>query len=126
MDWYDATGALMDDEDWNSPENRTLQYLAASTPDKEEFNRVLLIVHGVEDDVQVALPVAPGVEAYQLLWDSATEVPIAADGEELAPGSTQMVGGTSMQLYRANGPRVDSPAGTTAATTPEATTEATA
>ena len=107
MDWYDATGALMDDEDWNSPENRTLQYLAASTPDKEEFNRVLLVVHGVEDDVEVSLPVAPGVESYQLLWDSATEVPILEDGVELAPGSTRLVGGTSMQLYRANGPRVE-------------------
>ncbi|MBO1740564.1 glycogen debranching protein GlgX [Leifsonia sp. TF02-11] len=114
MDWYDATGALMDDEDWNSPENRTLQYLAASTPDKEEFNRVLLIVHGVEDDVEVSLPVAPGVTSYQLLWDSATEVPIAEDGIELEPGAIRTVGGTSMQLYRANGPRVEAPAGTTA------------
>jgi glycogen operon protein len=107
MDWYDATGQRMDDEDWNSPENRTLQYLAASTPDKEEFNRVLLIVHGVEDDVEVSLPVAPGVTSYQLLWDSATEVPIPEDATELAPGTRRLVGGTSMQLYRANGPRVE-------------------
>ncbi|WP_426520818.1 glycogen debranching protein GlgX [Diaminobutyricibacter sp. McL0618] len=106
MDWFDATGELMDDEDWNSPENRTLQYLAASTPDKEEFNRILLIVHGVEDDVTVSLPVAPGVESYNLLWDSATEVPIEEDPTELAPGSARLVGGTSMQLFRANGPRV--------------------
>ena len=118
MDWYDASGALMDDEDWNSPENRTLQYLAASTPDKEEFNRVLLIVHGVEDDVEVSLPAAPGVTSYQLLWDSATEVPIEEDGAELPPGSTRLIGGTSMQLYRANGPRVEpGAAGTDAAGT---------
>ncbi|SEI09138.1 MULTISPECIES: glycogen debranching protein GlgX [unclassified Leifsonia] len=107
MDWYDATGQRMDDEDWNSPENRTLQYLAASTPDKEEFNRVLLIVHGVEDDVEVSLPVAPGVTGYRLLWDSATEVPIPEDATEVAPGATRLVGGTSMQLYRAHGPRVE-------------------
>ncbi|MEN0084295.1 MAG: glycogen debranching protein GlgX [Leifsonia sp.] len=105
MDWYDATGQRMDDDDWNSPENRTLQYLAASTPDKEEFNRILLIVHGVEDDVEVSLPRAPGVTSYQLLWDSATEVPILEDETELPPGTTRLVGGTSMQLYRANGPR---------------------
>ncbi len=109
MDWYDATGSRMDDEDWNSPENRTLQYLVASTPDREEFNRVLLIVHGVEDDVEVSLPVAPGVESYQLLWDSATEVPIAEDPTLLLPGSTRLVGGASMQLFRANGPRVTEP-----------------
>ncbi len=106
MDWYDATGSRMDDEDWNSPENRTLQYLAASTPDKEEFNRILLIVHGVEDDVEVSLPEAPGVTSYQLLWDSATEVPVEEDPEELLPGTRRLVGATSMQLYRANGPRV--------------------
>jgi glycogen operon protein len=106
MDWYDASGERMDDEDWNSPENRTLQYLVASTPDKEEFNRVLLIVHGVEDDVEVSLPVAPGVTSYQLLWDSATELPIPEDPTGLAPGTKRLVGGTSMQLYRANGPRV--------------------
>lgn len=110
MDWFDASGSGMDDEDWNSPENRTLQYLVASTPDTEEFNRVLLIVHGVEDDVEVSLPVAPGVESYQLLWDSATEVPIAEDPTLLAPGSKRLVGGTSMQLFRANGPRVGGPA----------------
>ncbi|MFF1572867.1 glycogen debranching protein GlgX [Leifsonia sp. NPDC058292] len=109
MDWYDAGGNRMDDEDWNSPENRTLQYLAASTPDREEFNRVLLIVHGVEDDVEVSLPTAPGVTSYALLWDSSTELPIAEDESEFAPGSTRLVGGTSMQLYRANGPRVEAP-----------------
>ena len=30
------------------PAHRTLQYLAASTPEHEEFNRILLIVHGLE------------------------------------------------------------------------------
>lgn len=107
MDWFDASGALMDDEDWNSPENRTLQYLAASTPDKEEFNRILLIVHGVEDDVEVSLPVAPGVDAYRLLWDSATEVPIDEQHGTLAPGATRLVGGASMQLFLAIGPRLE-------------------
>jgi glycogen operon protein len=107
MDWFDASGELMDDDDWNSPGNRTLQYLAASTPDREEFNRILLIVHGVEDDVTVCLPVAPGVNSYTLLWDSATELPIEEEPENVAPGTKRLVGGTSMQLYRADGPRVE-------------------
>jgi len=106
MDWYDAGGNRMDDEDWNSPENRTLQYLAASTPDREEFNRILLIVHGVEDDVEVSLPAAPGVTSYVLLWDSATELPIEEGQTEFPPGAARLVGGTSMQLYRANGPQI--------------------
>ncbi|AGW41168.1 glycogen debranching protein [Leifsonia xyli subsp. cynodontis DSM 46306] len=107
MDWYDAGGALMDDSDWNSPENRTLQYLAASTPDTEEFNRILLVVHGVEDEVEVSLPVVPGVTSYRLLWDSATDVPVEEDGTEFALGAKRLVEGASMQLYRANGPRVE-------------------
>jgi glycogen operon protein len=103
MDWYDQSGQIMDDEDWNSPENRTLQYLAASTPDREAFNRVLLIVHGVEDDVTVTLPEHPGVTGYNLLWDSATDVPIEEDTAEYVPGTPRIVTATSMQLYRANG-----------------------
>jgi glycogen operon protein len=63
-------------------------------------------VHGVEDDVEVSLPAAPGVTSYNLLWDSSTEVPIEEDTTDLAPGSKRLVGGTSMQLFRANGPRV--------------------
>jgi glycogen operon protein len=106
MDWYDATGAIMDDEDWNSPENRTLQYLSASTPDQEEFNRILLIVHGVEDDITVTLPTHPGVSGYRLLWDSAFAVPIAEETSETLPGATRNISGTSMQLYRASGASV--------------------
>ncbi|KQV07737.1 glycogen debranching protein GlgX [Leifsonia sp. Root112D2] len=103
MNWFDGGGNLMDDEDWNSPENRTLQYLVASTPEHEASNQVLLIVHGVEDDVTVSLPVHEGVQSYTLLWDSTTEVPIDEDATPCEPGASRSVAGTSMQLYRANG-----------------------
>jgi glycogen debranching enzyme len=106
MDWYDASGQIMNDTDWSSPENRTLQYLTASTPDQEAFNRVLLVVHGVEDDITVTLPIRDHVTGYQLLWDSAADVPMDEDPTEYAPGSTRAVTATSMQLYRANGPQV--------------------
>jgi glycogen operon protein len=110
MDWYDASGQIMSDEDWTSPENRTLQYLTASTPDREAFNRVLLVVHGVEDDVEVTLPVREHVTGYQLLWDSAHEIPMEEDPTEYSPGAVRAVTGTSMQLYRALGPHVVEPA----------------
>ena len=102
MDWYDASGNLMNDEDWNSPRNRTLQYLATSTPDKENLNCVLLIVHGVEIDIDVTLPIGNGVVSYQLLWDSASDSPMNREGEVVLPGDLQRVSGTSLQLYRAN------------------------
>ncbi len=101
MDWYNKQGLSMSEADWDSPGERTLQYLAASTPEFEEFNRILLIVHGLEDDVTVTLPEHEGVTSYSLLWDSADE-----DGTESmvehGPGSELTVAGTSMQLFRAH------------------------
>ena len=75
MDWYNKEGLSMSEEDWGSPAERTLQYLAASTPEYEEFNRILLIVHGLEEDITVTLPEHEGVTSYTLLWDSAVTDP---------------------------------------------------
>jgi glycogen operon protein len=101
MDWYNKQGLSMSDKDWDSPEERTLQYLAASTPEFEEFNRILLIVHGLEDDVTVTLPEHEGVTSYTLLWDSAN-VDATEAMEEHGPGSELTVAGASMQLFRAH------------------------
>ncbi|MBU1588167.1 MAG: hypothetical protein KKH51_09515 [Actinobacteria bacterium] len=101
MDWYNKQGLSMEPKDWDSPEERTLQYLAASTPEFEEFNRILLIVHGLEDDVTVTLPEHEGVTSYTLLWDSAVE-DATESMEEHGPGSELVVAGASMQLFRAH------------------------
>jgi len=101
MDWYNKQGISMSEEDWDSPAERTLQYLAASTPEFEGFNRILLIVHGLEDDVTITLPVHDGVGSYTLLWDSASE-DATESLAEYAPGSELAVAGTSMQLFRAH------------------------
>jgi glycogen operon protein len=102
LDWYDAGGGTMAEEDWDSPENRTLQYLAASTPEFEEFNRILLVVHGLETPTTVTLPSHEGVACYTLLWDSASETVAPADGEFL-PGHSVTMEPTSMKLFRAHG-----------------------
>lgn len=104
MDWYNKQGQSMSLEDWDSPAERTLQYLAASTPEFEDFNRILLIVHGLEDDVDVILPAHDGVAGYSLLWDSALEEHVDPDVDYL-PGSTRRVSGASMQLFRAHDAR---------------------
>jgi len=101
MDWYNKQGLSMSEEDWDSPAERTLQYLAASTPEFEDFNRILLIVHGLEDDVCVTLPEHEGVTSYTLLWDSADEDGTESMAEH-APGTALTVAGTSMQLFRAH------------------------
>lgn len=101
MDWYDASGATMSDEDWTSPRHRTLQYVAASTPETEEFNRILLIVHGVETEVRVTLPQHNGVVRYRSLWSSAEDDVTGDDGAVFAPGDVVDVCATSMWLFRA-------------------------
>ncbi|GAA3595353.1 glycogen debranching protein GlgX [Klugiella xanthotipulae] len=103
MEWFDGSGNRMPESDWNSPLNRTLQYVATSTPEFEEFNRILCIVHALEDDTIVTLPRFDGVTSYELLWDSADEAPRPNPESygQFAPGTTLRIPGTSMQLYRA-------------------------
>ena len=85
-------------DDWQSPENRTLQYLVASTPEFEDFNRILLIVHGLETETTVTLPQHEGVGSYGLVWDSADEAP-SPDAVDHEPGSQVTLAPTSMQLF---------------------------
>ncbi len=101
MDWYNKDGETMGIEDWDSPEERTLQYLAASTPEFEEFNRILLVVHGLETDVTVTLPAHEGVERYTLLWDSGHDDISGVQGLH-RPGETLAMAPTSMLLFRAD------------------------
>jgi glycogen operon protein len=101
MDWYNKDGITMSEADWDSPGERTLQYLAASTPEFEEFNRILLIVHGLEEDVTVTLPDHEGVAGYSLLWDSALAEHVEPVVDHL-PGSPLTVAGASIQLFRAH------------------------
>jgi len=99
MDWFNKEGLTMSITDWDSPTERTLQYLAASTPEFEEFNRILLIVHGLEDEETVCLPEHTGVDSYELLWNSADDSAVA---ETHAPGTELMMAPASMQLFRAH------------------------
>lgn len=108
MDWFNADGDTMDADDWNSPAERTLQYLAASTPETEAPNRILLVVHARETEAEVALPVAAGVTGYELLWDSAEESPAGLRGDagsapRFGPGERMTIAGPSMRLFRAEG-----------------------
>ena len=101
MDWYNKQGLSMSLDDWDSPTERTLQYLAASTPEVEEFNRILLVVHGLETDVTVTLPEHEGVAGYTLLWDSSHD-DISEIEPEHVPGEELAVGPTSILLFRAH------------------------
>ena len=77
----------------------TLQYLAAATHEVDGFNRILLIVHGLEAEETVVLPAHAGVNSYTLLFDSAFDW---IEQSEHAPGSTVTMSPTSMKLFRAH------------------------
>ena len=100
MEWYDQTGSTMSIDKWTDPSHRTLQYVAASTPEHEAFNRILLMVHGNERPVEVTLPEIEGVTSFMSLWSSEDETP-DADAEEFLPGDVVPLAGTSMRLFRA-------------------------
>ncbi|MDW4572817.1 glycogen debranching protein GlgX [Microbacterium sp. M3] len=99
MEWYDEHGETMSIERWTDPAHRTLQYVASSTPEFEQLNRVLLMVHGTERPTEVTLPEIDGVARFVSLWCSADETP-AVSGAAYAPGGTVPLAGTSMHLFR--------------------------
>jgi glycogen operon protein len=103
MDWYDESGETMSIERWTNPSHRTLQYVATSTPDSEEVNRILLIIHGDESAREVVLPRVDGVTRFVSLWSSADEQP-ATDELAFCPGDIVLMPGTSMRLFRAEHP----------------------
>ncbi|MEU1970608.1 glycogen debranching protein GlgX [Microbacterium sp. NPDC019599] len=100
MDWYDEHGETMSGERWTNPSHRTIQYVATSTPELEQHNRTLLMVHGIERPIAVTLPQIDGVERYVSLWSSADETP-RHDERAFAPGDVVPLVGTSMHLFRA-------------------------
>jgi glycogen operon protein len=90
----------MEQAQWADPGNRTLQYVAASTPDTEAANRILLIVHGTESPIDVRLPEElEDATRFVSLWSSADERP-ATESETFAPGDILPIPGTSMRLFR--------------------------
>jgi glycogen debranching enzyme len=100
VDWYNTQGETMENEDWEDPHNRTLQYVAASTPENEDFNRILMIIHGTEQPTSVVVPKHPGVQFYEPLWFSPHHTPREVPGV-LRPGETFKLTGTSILLFNA-------------------------
>jgi glycogen operon protein len=97
MSWHSASGDEMRPDEWNDPGVRTLQYLAASTPEHEAPNTVLVVVHGAETAVPVTLPRHDGVTAYEALWSSDDRsLPQAS-----APGDDLLVSGPTVVVFRA-------------------------
>lgn len=100
MEWYDENGETMSENRWSDPSHRTLQYLATSISADDTQNRILLMVHGNESDIDVTFPDVDGVQRYVSLWCSADEVP-SDTRTEFAPGEIMSLTATSMHLFLA-------------------------
>ena len=100
LKWYNDSGEIMTEADWTSQECRTLARYSEKTLGTDGKNALLLVIHGSETQTKVTLPSVDGVSKYRELWNSAHEVPQPST-DEIAPGSTVEISGTSMVLYSA-------------------------
>ena len=104
--WFGASGHELNGE-WSDPSVTTLQMLINGA--WIGSRSVLVVLHGGLDEIEVVLPDVPGLESYQLLWDSTWEVPtegVGVDGQPLTglAAGPVTVGPTSIQLYAVNDP----------------------
>ena len=97
--WYNSAGEIMSEDDWHNQECRTIARYSQRN-NGQDSNAVLLIIHGSEASVEATLPSPDGVIEYELLWNSAFESP-EQETISLPAGSTIVLSGTSMQLFRA-------------------------
>jgi glycogen operon protein len=95
VDWYAQDGTLMTFDNWTDSTERTLQYLAGTPAVEADRNRVLVLIHGLENSVEVTLPKRTDVTEYEILWDSAhastPEPRVYSPGEVIAIGPTTMM-----------------------------------
>jgi len=98
MLWFSVRGDEMTIDDWHNSERRTLQRLAYHLMDDGSKQGIHLVINGTEVVKNVTLPRAKDIEEYELLWDSALELP-PKRSIILKAGATLRMVETSMQLF---------------------------
>ena len=84
-------------DNWTDSTERTLPYLAGTPALEAERNRVLVLIHGLENSVEVALPKRTDVSEYEILWDSAhAQIP---ESRIYAPGEVVAIGPTTVMIF---------------------------
>lgn len=97
--WYNSDGEIMSEENWHDQECRTIQRLTKHKADKAT-EALVLVIHGSETAKAVTLPEHDDVVGYELIWNSALELP-PTELEKFAPLDEVTLSGTSIQLFRA-------------------------
>jgi len=98
MIWFSVRGDEMTIEDWHNSERRTIQRLTYHRMNDGSKQGVLLTINGTEAVKNVTLPRPNGVRGFELLWDSALELP-PRPGLTMAAGAKLRMVETSMQLF---------------------------
>ena len=98
MLWFSVRGDEMSIEDWHNSERRTLQRLAYHHMNDGSKEGIHLVVNGTEAVKNVTLPKVKGIKEYELLWDSALELP-PKRSIVLQAGSKLRMVETSIQLF---------------------------
>jgi glycogen operon protein len=101
MLWFSLRGDEMTLDDWNNPERRTLQRLTRTRLEGGELESMLLVINGTETVKNITLPRPAGVSEFELLWDSALELPPKRQ-LRLPAGARLRMAETSMQLFLAH------------------------
>ncbi|WP_235988438.1 hypothetical protein [Gulosibacter sediminis] len=94
----------MHDWQWHTPTLRSLQFLASTELPGDGRDRVLVLIHGVEDPAPFRIPRGPKIDGYRLLWDSSAEHVAEIDSDAmsvLVPGDRLRMVGPSMRIYAA-------------------------
>ena len=99
--WFNAEGEIMTEQNWHDNECRTIQRYSEHLDSSGSRSAMLLLIHGAEKVIDVSLPNMDGVTGYELVWNSAFDVPTETR-ELFAPESVTSVSGTSIQLFRCN------------------------
>ena len=98
--WYNKDGGLMTEDDWNSSETRVIQRLSENVTEDGTQNLTLLVINGSEESIDLGLPEWETVTSYELLWDSAEEVPNHHTTAYKAGGNVA-ISECSVKLFRA-------------------------
>jgi len=94
--WYNISGEIMPEEDWNNSETRVLIKYGKTQSADGSISEVLIVINGVEDELDVQLPIELGGREFHLVWDSALERPMEQPSK--VSGSTKL-DGPSIQLF---------------------------
>ena len=96
--WFNADGQIMSMHDWQNPECRTIsRYSEHLNPDGTK-NALLTVIHGVESEISVTLPLVSDISSYERIWDSSSDLP-PTEFASFAANATIQLSATSIQLF---------------------------